>query len=229
MDIKKLLRKDILLSLPDTTGANLRTLESGIILNTLSGVRYNPTHGTVLQVADGVTDVQVGDNVFFGNHIWENAKEWIYGASEAMYRGHYQGHTCWALEEDGKFYLILPSRDLYMALRGTDIVPLNGHVIAEPYKKSDAGIVIKDGGKDVVLNNATVSDGGIILPDLAEERYHEDMAKIVVAPMGSDLSTGDVVYTLRHCDIPVEEPLNNPVLPKLYFFIEEENIIAKQA
>lgn len=201
----KLKPRHVLLEMPIETDQEVVKMNNGLYLKKLGDARYAPTHGQVISTT--APNVFEGDTVFFGNHVWLAAKRTAFGDPEA--KGVYMPSAYFALEEGGKYYLIIPENRLYFIKRGDDIIVLNNHVIAEPIKKK----------QEVV--------SGLIIVDLKEEDYVEDRYRVFMAPKGSDLEPGDVVTTLRHCDIEVENRLQNPVLPDRFFLIEQDNIVAK--
>lgn len=207
---KGLLRKDILVKLPQSTDDVAVMQRSGIYISTLAHKeKYNPTHGTVVQIASEVEKAQVGDEVFFGNHLWDVAKRRAFGDSDERFKGHYVPDKVFAIKENGESYMILPEWMLYFLKRGEELIGMNQYVIAEPIEKEKL-----------------TTESGLVLVDLEEEMYQKDKYRVFLAPEG-ELQKGDVVHTLRHCDIVVEEELNAPILPSKYFFIELDDIIAK--
>ena len=214
-----LLRSDILVKLPQSTDDVAVMTKGGIYVSTLAHKeKYNPTHGTVVQIAPDVKNIQIGDEVFFGNHLWDVAKRRAFGEDDKRFKGHYYPDKVFAVKESAMFtgqndtsYMIVPSTMLYFLKRGDELVGLNRFVIAEPIPKKEQ-----------------ISDSGLVLVDLDEENYVKNMATVFLAPEGCDLEKGDVIHTLNHCDLTLEEELNAPILPAKYFFIELDDILAKE-
>lgn len=199
----------LLVKMPSDTEKDISELKSGLLLRKLGQQQYNNTHGTVVQTSELEHQSQIGDTVFFGNHIWDAAKNTAFGDSERKFPipSKYFAINNYELLGTSEWHLLIPEESLYFLQRGDSIVTLNNHVIAEPIKKEKISSVI-------------------ILVDFSEE-YYESRYRIFASPVGSKVERGDVVLTLKHCDIEVENPINNPILPKKFFFIELENIIAK--
>lgn len=224
--IQKLLRKDVLVRLPTYTEQTTRQTKSGLYISAIQeSQRYAPTSGEVVQIAE--TDhVKLGDTVFFGNHLWKNAKDRAFGSDDERFKNMYFGHECFAIKEDDGFYMIIPEKYIYFIKRGEEIIPVNGHVIAVPSDKGTVSASVEMGGVNTKVNG--FEKGSLLIVDLQEERYKINMAEIFAAPVDCELKKGDLVHTLKHCDIFVENELNNPVLPEKYFFIELDDIVAKQ-
>jgi co-chaperonin GroES (HSP10) len=209
---KELLRTDILVKLPQGTDDVLVKQKSGIYVSTLSHKeKYNPTYGEVVEVSEGAQHAKAGDVVFFGNHLWDVAKRRAFGDEDERYRGHYTADKVFAVKDGADYYMILPEEMIYFLRRGKELIGMNGIVIAEPIAKEKEQ-----------------THSGLIIVDLSEETYVENKMRVFLAPNTIDVAKGDVVHTLRHCDIAIEEELNNPILPAKYFFVEAENIIAKE-
>lgn len=215
---KGLLRSDILVELPQSTDDVAVKTRGGLFVSTLAHKeKYNPTHGKVVQIADEVEKVAVGDTIFFGNHLWDVAKRRAFGDDDDRFKGFYTPDKVFAIKEGDGFdgspltcYMILPESMIYFVKRGEELIGMNGFVIAEPIQKEQQ-----------------VTESKIVLVDLAEESYQENKFKVFLAPEGTEVDAGDIVHTLTHCDIVVEEELNAPILPSKYFFIEADDIIAK--
>lgn len=201
----KLKPKHVLLEMPAETEQEVVQMNNGLYLKKLGDAKYAPTHGVVITTT--ADSILVGDTVFFGNHVWAAAKRTAFGDPES--KGVPLPSAYFALIEDGRYYLIIPENRLYFIKRGEDIIVLNNHVIAEPIKKQQE------------------IRSGLLIVDLKEEDYVEDTYRVFLAPKDSGLECGDVVTTLRHCDIEVENRLQNPVLPDKFFLIEADNIVAK--
>lgn len=201
----KLKPKHVLLEMPSETEEEVVKMRSGLYLKKLGDARYAPTHGTVLTTT--AENVRIGDVVFFGNHVWGAAKRTAFGDPES--KDTPLPSAYFALVEEGKYYLIIPENRLYFIKRGEDIIVLNNHVIAEPIKREQE------------------IRSGLIIVDLKEDDYIPDLYKVFIAPPDSGLERGDVVNTLIHCDIEVENRIQNPLLPDRFFLIESENIVAK--
>jgi hypothetical protein len=227
---KKLLRYDILIKLPQGTDDVAVRQKSGLYVSTIKHrEKFNPTHGTVVEMSDSVTGINIGEEIFFGNHLWDVAKRRAFGDDDSRFKGQYTPDKVFAIKEGYDCYMILPHKDVYFVVRDGVVIPQNEFVVAEPLQKESGLVEVEVAGKKVLMQNSTISEGGIALIDTAEENYTENMAVVFAAPKGSNLSKGDTIYTLRHCDLTAEEDLNNPILPSKYFFIELENIIAKRA
>lgn len=225
--IHKLLRKDLLIKLPGYTEQTTRQLKSGLYISAMQeGQRYNPTSGVVFSVATEEQSVKVGDTVFFGNHLWQNAKARAFGSDDERFKKMYFGHETFAIKEDDGYYMIVPEHLIFFIKRGEEIIPLNGHVIAVPFDKGTVEADVEMGGVNTKVNG--YEKGKLLIVDLGEERYKVNMAKVYAAPVGCELKKGDLVHTLKHCDIFVENDLNNPILPEKFFFIELEDILAIQ-
>lgn len=204
--------------------------KSGLYISTVKHKeKFNPTHGTVVEMAEAVSGINIGEEVFFGNHLWDVAKRRAFGDDDLRFKGQYTPDKVFAIKDGEDCYMILPRTDIYFLIRNGEVVTQNNFVVAEPLQKESGLVEVEINGTKVLIPNSTISAGGIALIDTAEENYTENMAVVFAAPDGCDLTKGDTIYTLRHCDIPAEEDLNNPILPKKYFFIELDDIIAKRA
>lgn len=225
--IEKLLRNDCLIKLPEYTEKETRTLKSGLYVSALQEKqRFNPTCGVVVKVANDEQIVRVGDTVFFANHIWLNSKTRAFGSDDERFKGMYVGHRSFALKEEDGYYMIIPENQLIFIKRGDELIPLNGHVIAVPHEND---VTVEDVPMGGVFGKVNArKQGSLLIVDLQEEKYKINMAVVFSAPEGSDLKKGDVVHTLKHCDLFVENELNEPILPDKYFFIELEDILAKR-
>jgi len=207
---KRLLRDDILVKLPPDTDSLLKKHKSGLYLHTLDGLKYAPTHGAVIQVSHQTKHVSLGDEVFFGNHNWENAKTRAFGSQDERFAGHPTTHDVFAVKDNGDNYMIIPERSLYFIYRNNAIITINDIVICEPIEK---------------VENITPS--GLVIVDLKAEKHQDNKAKVFAAPSNRELKKGDIIHTLKHCDIVVEEELNNPILPNKYFYVEYQDIVGK--
>lgn len=196
----------LLLELPSETEEDLTKMKSGLYLMKREKDKYVPTHGKVIKSTSET--VFIDDEVFFGNHVWGAAKFTAFGDPERP--GVPLPSAYFAIKEGDKYYLLIPDNRLYFLKRGETIIVLNNHVIAEPIKREQKIY------------------SGIIIVDLQPEDYINNKYRVFLAPEESGLHKGDVIDTLNHCDIEVENPLNNPILPNRFFFIELDDILAKE-
>jgi len=206
----ELLRDDILLKLPSFTEEITRPTSSGFEFSTLKSQTYDPVSGVVLKHSDNCNHVQTGDTVFFQIFTFTNAKERCYGDDNPDF-DEYKPFTHYAWKQNGEWFMIIRESSLYFALRGQDIVPLNGYTLARPIEKAE--------------RYSNVSTTGLLSVDIAKENYKANQA-IVFRSTNPLLKEGNTIQTLRHCDILLEEKLNCPVLPDDFFIIETKNIIS---
>lgn len=224
--IQSLLRKDVLVKLPEYTEETTRKTGSGLYISALQEAqRYAPTHGEVLVTSERCKYIQKGDIVFFGNHLWKNSLDRAFGSNDERFKKAYFAHETLAIKEEDGYYMILPEKYVLFIKRGDEIIPINDYVIGVPIDKGTVEESVEVGGVNTKVNG--YKSGSLLLVDLGEEKYRVNMAKIFAAPSDSDLKNGDLVHTLKHCDIFVENDLNNPILPDKYFFIELDDIVAR--
>ena len=226
--------------------ADKQTREVGVVeVNTLNEIKYNPTFGTVVDFAPGV-NLTKGDTVYFNKNDWNAAKENRYDGDADRDKGLYFGNEVLAIKEGDDSYMILPYGLLYMSKREDGFVTmLNGHALCEPIEH----IVTIHPGTD--LNNITIADLreetyvlnkvkvlevptvyecslidgkqiNHVINMVGEMKWVQGSLEVDFIP--SWLQPGDTAYTLRHCDIPLVEPLNGN---DTAFIIELENLIAK--
>lgn len=222
-----MVRNNLLVLLPEQTEQMLRETEAGFTVSTLDALKYDPAHGTVVGVGLDCKDCLIGDEVFFNKVLWANAKECAWGSSDERFVNEYQGHREFALtpkspkgdlnsQQPVRYYMVIPEDKVWMVefVQDGKVVPVNGHVVAEKITpKSPKGD----------LN----SQQPFAVVDFREEDYEINQVRIVHGGGSLFLDKGDIVQTLRHCDLFVEEKLNNAHLPEEWFIIEEENIISK--
>ncbi len=206
-----MVRGNLLVLLPEQTEQLLRETEGGFDVSTLDAIKYDPAHGTVVGIGPDVNDCLLGDEVFFNKVLWSNAKESAWGSDDQRFLHEFQGHNEFAFKIGDRYYMILPESKVWMVEYIQDglIVPINGHVIAKPVSAS-----AKFESEFEVIS-------------FREEAYQINQVEIVHGGGSLFLSKGDVVQTLKHCDLYVEEKFNSPHLPEEWFIIEEENIISK--
>lgn len=223
--IHKMLRNDVLVKLPKYTEETTRKLSSGLYISALQEAqRYAPTHGEVVSIGS-CKHVKIGDNVFFGNHLWKNAKDRAFGNDDERFKKMYFGHEVFAIKEDDCYFMVIPEKYVLFIKRGDEIIPINDYIIAVPVEKGTVEESVEVGGVNTKING--YQKGLLLVVDLGEEKYKVNMAKIFAAPVDSELKKDDIVHTLKHCDIFVENDMNNPILPEKYFFIENDDILAK--
>lgn len=180
-------------------------------INTLNAILYHPTKGEVVAISPTLKNhhLEIGDTVFFEKLHWEAAKEAAFDSISERDKGIYFAQEVYALHQDDTFYMVLPYRFLYMATNINSISPisimLNGYLLCEPVAKKEDDSVLK-------------------IADLREDDYALNQAKLVFDPTVEDLYV--TLFTLPHCDIYLEEPINN-LSPKDFFIIESSNIICK--
>lgn len=208
--IKKLLRDCVLVKLPQDTDSLVKKTSGGVLIHTLRGRKYSPTHGTVIKMSVETKYVSLNDEVFFGLHEYDNGKTRAFGNEDKRFDGHATSHDTYVIQEGTDYYMIIPEKSLYFIYRNNTIIPLNDIVICEPIEK--------------VINT---TPSGLILVDLKAEKHQENKAKVFAASPDSGLKKGDIIHTLKHCDIVVEEELNNPILPNKYFYVEYQDIVGK--
>jgi co-chaperonin GroES (HSP10) len=206
----KMVRNNVLVVLPAWTDQYVRE-QNGLALNTLSAIKFDPCRGLVVAQGPDATNVRIHDEVFFNKMLWMQAKEAAFDQDDERYTGNYVGHRVYGVlvneSEKMFYYMIIPEDQLWLKESVGSITPLNEHLIAAPVEKD-------------------AQRGDLIIADLKPENYKINFAKIVVTK-SYWLNDGDTVQTLRHCDLFIEEPLDNPVLPSEWFIIEEENIVSK--
>ena len=114
------------------------------------------------------------------------------------------------IDEKQDLYIIIDFEDLFVAKRGTKVIPLNGYVLCKPYSKEE------------------MKSSKIILPDFVRRKRSDKLATI--AHIGTrceeyynadgsvrpDLydpmyvgSVGDTVIIDKNCTLPIEYELHN--------------------
>ncbi len=146
-----------------------------------------------------------GTTYFFGKQYWQSAKEAAWGSEDERDKNDYVGHSVFAVKDGADFYMILPKAHLFGIFNGAHFMPMNNWVLCRPY------------GTLMAFN-------GIVEP--VGKEYEDNFAVITAVPEIGELRVLDVIQTLKHCDLPLEEVLNEPILAG-YFIIERENIISK--
>jgi len=203
------LRKNhLLLELPEYTEQFSRPTQSGLEVPTLQSQTYNPVSGKVIQTAQNCEYAQVGDDVFFQIFAFTNGKERCYGDDNPDFDD-YKPFNKYCYMLGGKWYMIIPETELYFIFRNGDIIPLNGYTLATQIAKQ----------------RIEQRESGLLSVDVSKENYIVNQA-VIFRSSSEELNEGDVVQTLKHCDITVEEQLNCPILPKDFFIIETKNIIS---
>lgn len=211
-----------MVKMPPDTEQLTRTTGSGLEFSTLDEVKYHPTHGTVVSPPDkwqaGIARrsftlpfqdksnhfIGNGDEVFFSKLQWQSAKNAAFDSDNERDKGKgYESDTLAILDGD-TYYMLIPYEYLNMAIRGEEIILLNDNVLCEP------------------IPSRIVTT--FFIADSREETYIENFAKVVVGSYEHPKDT--LIYTKKHCNILLEEPLNNPIYSKESFIIESENIIA---
>lgn len=236
MNINKHLpvRDCVLVRLPDYTGKLLRN-DGVLTFSTLGEIKYDPTTGTVVSISPALKNhhLQIGDTVYFEKLHWQAAKDAAFDSYTERDKGIYFEQEVYAIHIDNTFYMVLPYRYLYMAKRFKESpigesrlvqifnetgnliwedcywiqFMLNGYVLCEPVAKK-------------------VDDSIIKIADLREEEYALNQVKIINVGESEFLKSGDIAWTLVHCDIPLEEEFNQ-TNPNKQFIIQSDNIIAK--
>ncbi len=212
-------RDDILLRLPIETEDLTRTQSSGLEVATLHSQTYNPVYGTVLQVSDTLNMNPswlrpfVTDQVFFQIFAFSVAKDRCYGDTmNPQFASEYIPVSHMAFKEDDGWKMIIRASSIYFIKRGETIIPLNNY-LTEKYSTQELIDLFSQSGKLLYV------------ADLSNKDYQLNEAIISHSPVPW-LNPGDHVFTLRHCDITIEEQYNNPILPQNYFIIEAQNIVA---
>ncbi len=211
----------VILKLPNDADSKISMLKSGIWLKKpKDSEAYTPTHGTVMQISSAKHDVEIGDEVFFGNHVWNAAKRCAFGDPElkgypapsryfAIVEKVTEFVDGWGDSEKTEYYLLIPEKAFYLKVRNGELYAMPNMVVAEPIAAE--------------LPKTSL----IIIPDNAIPEYEDSKYKVFLAPEGADVKPGDIAITLKHCDIEIENPIANPLLSKTFFVIELEDIIAK--
>lgn len=231
----QMVRNCVLVALPEQTEGSTRRQESGLEVAVRNEVRFAPTHGVVVSISPEVKACNVGDTVLFGKEHWENARDAAWGIQDERFKGLYDEQRVFAIKSEGdegrgtrgnaapQYYMIIPEDLLFVRVpEGGGLECMNGYVLATGVGKRPPGPLKGE-------------QEGLAIADLGIEQYKLNMAAIVLSGKESWLKAGDYVYTLRHCDIYIEEELNAPLaavqalkrgdMP--LFIIEGENIIAK--
>lgn len=190
----KLLRKQILVrvEVPEEV-----VTESGIIIpikqgreyagaSTFSQTKYAPTHGEVIEAAEGCS-AKVGDTVLFHFNTQQNCKNW--GA---------------VVGED----LIVDEDKIVAIVRGGDIIPTDGWLIARRAEK------------------AKEKEGSIYIPETHRKESDTKFVVVSIHDGYEDCKVGDVIYTQRECDRPIQANDIFNILPNDLFKIETKDILA---
>lgn len=218
-------RTDILLSLPPETEQLTRSTQSGLDISTLKSQTYNPVYGTVIKRSKGCKKVQNGDKCFFQIFTFSVAKERAYGGEQEDLANEYVPVSHFAFKEAGKWYMIISEASLYFFVRSATY---------GSYGASDKSVEIVEEKHFIsVLNSYTLATPvdkaeeeliSVKLKTYEDKQYELNTAK-VFASSESWLNNGDIIKTLRFCDITMEEEYNHPILPDNFFIIESKNII----
>ena len=244
-------RNDVLVRLPHYTDTITRTQQSGIELHTLGLQTYDPVSGTVIHIGPDCKDVKLFDEVFFQVFTYSTGLERAYGDyRNKEFKNEYRPIRHIAFQRNEQFevsrlptvqtikkierlgfeceqpddypsvitslkehpwFLIIPEGELYCLRRGDKYIMLNDYVIALPVAKED-------------------STGNIQIADTSGKSYRPNCCKPLHVPQNSWLADVQTeAYTLRFCDITIEERFNHPQLPADAFIVEQKNIIAMKA
>lgn len=242
MNIKPI-RRNILIRLPDWYKRRERETASGIIIPHLEGhFEHNATCGVVVATADDCFLVETGDTVFFTNMAVTMAlqnigrdksrkDEWQDIGNDCPVTYFIQNDAHYLLmPEDKKFtiftdkfggeYENISHTGVICSIHDFQVYCHNGYHLME--KDYYGGELVDVGGGKVQV----VTTGGLILGVQHQVRENAKKYKVFAAPVNSELSKGDSIYTMSNCDLVLEGQFNNPLLPKGIYYIEHQNILA---
>jgi len=230
MNIKNHLpsRDCVLVQLPDYTEKLLRKDEV-LTISTLNEIKYHPTTGTVVSISPTLKEhnLQVGDTVYFEKLHWQAAKDAAFDSYTERDKGVYFEQEVYAIHLDDTFYMVLPYRYLYMSKR----ISGNKHAFEDLLND---GVAVISEHKTLMLNEYVLcepvakkeDDSVIKIADLREDDYALNQVKVINVGESEFLKSGDMVWTLVHSDIPLEEEFNQSN-PNKQFIIESDNITCK--
>lgn len=205
-------RDCVLVKLPNYTEKLLRKDEV-LTISTLNQIKYHPTKGEVVAMSSNINNnkVVIGDTVYFEKLHWEAAKEAAFDSISERDKGIYFAQEVYALHENDTFYMVLPYRFLYLLQRPhgklSEFRLLNDYSLCIPVAKQEDSSVLK-------------------IADLREEEYALNTVRVSLSKPDAFAETNSIAFTLPHCDICLEEPIN-AAYPENIFIIESSNILCK--
>lgn len=231
---------NVLIKLPDYYKTRERKMESGLHMVHMEGkYEHDATHGTVISVAENVTECQAGDEVFFAQNCVQAALQNMgmdkTRSDNMKYRS--ADVPAYYLIDEEAHYMMMPVERLYLIaedlsgkhevdihagiiclIREGKVHCLNGyHIMKNAYDDGELGA---DGIK-------AKKHGLIYMPVFKEESEKNKRFEIVHAPENSELKAGDIIFTAPHCDLKLEGDFNYPLLPKGCFYVQRENILGR--
>ena len=114
------------------------------------------------------------------------------------------------VDADDKFLYFEVSK-VVCYMRDGNIKPINGWVLARHCEKPKE-----------------VSDGGIIIPEMAQKKSDRKFVVEAVPDNYDDVLVGQIIYTEENCDIPVQSNEYFGIVDNELFKIETRHIVAVQ-
>ena len=213
------LRDNVIIELPDGVGESFTHKKTGLVISTTlsDDSKYYPVYGEIINVGD-VKKCRKGDIAFFpylttyvalnrprkdGTISYDNSKT--------------------IFTHNDKQYLVIPETQLLFVKRGTEIISLNNWVLLKHIEKQEVQKINVEGlyGEKWQIN--ATSEGMLIKPELSVN-YYENKAEVISAPEDTQLQKGDIVATVKHWDVDVENELMETIGYPLYY-IDKECVI----
>jgi len=232
--------RNIIVKLPKWQRERLRETASGIQIPHLEGkFEHNASHGTVVATSDNCTIARTGDEVFFPNITIKQALQ-NSDLDPTVFEKHGSGVPVHYHIEEGEHYLIMPEQRIYdvlidtngaeiqnttfsgiiLLIRNKEVVCCNGYHIMKQAHEDDEMV---DGRRGKTLKS------GIFALTTKDKEEKEKRYEVVYAPNDSEVEPSDIIYTMPHCDLPLEGEYNYPQLPAGSFYVESQFILAKQS
>ena len=157
-------------------------------------------------------EIKKGDQVWFHYLCYINAKP---GNNSA-------GGRYFTIEGDSAEYILVKYDQMYLAKRGEEIIPLNGHAIVEPLPAEDMWeskvLIVPEISNKIYKRSETF--GTVKYLGAPVKKYKDPN----IPPDDLQLKVGNVVAIEVFADIPIETELHQ-VLPKTYFRVLRKDIL----
>lgn len=226
--------QNIIVKLPDYQKERERKTNGIDIIHLEGQFQHEATHGTVVAVGDEVTEIQVGDEVFFTHMCIAQGKQNM-GRDKCANEETRSYVPVYYLEESDAHYLVMPYKKIVeiledisgvwenplfsgviLLIRGNNVICCNNYYTME---------AAYDNGEVVEGIRAKKTESGLFIAKLHAEPEKEKFYRITNAPENGSAQKGDIVYTVPHSDIPLEGYFNFPLLPKGTYYLEENQIL----
>mgnify|MGYP003345625286 CR=1 FL=1 len=111
--------------------------------------------------------------------------------------------------DDDSRYFYIEADKIVCVKRGDQLLPLDGWIIAEHAEKAQEK-----------------TDSGLFIPESAQKTSDRKFKVVAVHDGYEDCEVGDVIYTEKDCDIPIQIDNSFNIVSEKLFKIETKNILA---